>query len=154
MQRFDGKAWFLLTVIPWNCTCYCYTFYHEKCTYLYTNCNGKILFVKKYLNLLWVFTDFSHFLLISEHKNCDNTATNLNSENARSRMVASLLGSMGMGTEEEESSIWRVWAAGFHHVTARSRLACVWNLRTVQFFNFPNFFSGRGKPRITETTDT
>jgi len=29
------------------------------------------------------------FLLFFEHKNCDNVATNLNSENARSRMVAS-----------------------------------------------------------------
>jgi len=28
-------------------------------TYLYINCNKKILFVKKYLCLLWVFTDFS-----------------------------------------------------------------------------------------------
>jgi len=27
------------------------------CTYLYINCNKKIWFVKKYLSLLWVFTD-------------------------------------------------------------------------------------------------
>jgi hypothetical protein len=27
--------------------------------YLYITCNNKILFVKKYLSLLWVFTDFS-----------------------------------------------------------------------------------------------
>ena len=27
-------------------------------TYLYITCNNKILFVKKYLSLLWVFTDF------------------------------------------------------------------------------------------------
>jgi len=40
------------------------------------------------------------FLLLSEHKHCDNTATNSNSENARSRMVASLQGSLGMGTKE------------------------------------------------------
>jgi hypothetical protein len=38
------------------------------------------------------------FLLLSEHKHCDNAATNLNSENARSRMVASLRGSVGMET--------------------------------------------------------
>jgi len=30
-----------------------------KRTYLYTTCNKKNLFVKKYLSLLWVFTDFS-----------------------------------------------------------------------------------------------
>jgi len=28
-------------------------------TYLYITCNKKNLFVKKYLSLLWVFTDFS-----------------------------------------------------------------------------------------------
>jgi len=38
---------------------------------------------------------------------CDNTATNSNSENARSRMVASLRGSVGTGTKEDESSIAR-----------------------------------------------
>jgi len=27
------------------------------------------------------------------------------------------------GTKEDESSIGRVWAAGFHHVSARSRFA-------------------------------
>jgi hypothetical protein len=32
---------------------------------------------------------------------------------------------VGTGTKEHESSIERVWAAAFHHVTARSRLARV-----------------------------
>jgi len=31
--------------------------------------------------------------------------------------------SVGSGTNEDESSTGRVWAAGFHHFTARSRLA-------------------------------
>ena len=35
---------------------------------------------------------------------------------------------MGTGTKENVSSNGRVWAAGFHHVTARSRLARVLNL--------------------------
>jgi hypothetical protein len=39
-----------------------------------------------------------------------------------------LWGSVGMGTKEDESSAWRVWAAGFHHVMARSRLARVLKL--------------------------
>jgi len=30
---------------------------------------------------------------------------------------------VGIGTKEDESSTGRVWAAGFHHVTARYRLA-------------------------------
>jgi hypothetical protein len=35
-----------------------------------------------------------------------------------------------MGTKEDESSIERVWDDGFHHVTARSRLA-----RVLKFMN-------------------
>jgi hypothetical protein len=94
--------------------------------YLYITCNKKILFVKKYLSLLWVFTASPFFLLLSEHKHCDNTATNSNSENARSRMVVSLRGSVGTGTKGDESSTWRIWAAAFHHVTARSGLGRIW----------------------------
>ena len=40
-------------------------------------------------------------------------------------MVESLRGSLRTGTEEDESSTGRVWAAGFHHVAARSRLVRV-----------------------------
>jgi len=43
-------------------------------------------------------------------------------------MVAIVQGSMGTGTKKDESSTGRVWAAGFHHVTARSRLARVLKL--------------------------
>jgi hypothetical protein len=68
------------------------------------------------------------FLLLSEHKHCANAATKSNSENAKSRMVVSLRGSVGTGTKEDESIIGRVWAAGFHHVTARSGLAQVLKL--------------------------
>jgi hypothetical protein len=46
--------------------------------------------------------------LLSEHKHCDNAATNSNSENARSRMVASLRGSVGAGTKEDELSTGHV----------------------------------------------
>ena len=85
---------------------------------------------------------------LSEHKHCDNAATNWNSENARSRIVASLRGSVGTGTKEDKSSIVRVWVAGFHHVTVRSRLARVLELTNRLFLWLPNFFSGRGKTRI------
>jgi len=43
-------------------------------------------------------------------------------------MVASLRGSVGTGTKEDESSTGRVGVAGVHHVTARSRLARVFKL--------------------------
>jgi len=47
---------------------------------------------------------------------------------------------VGMGTKEDESSTGRVWAAGFHHVTVRFRLACILKLMNCYFFNFPNLF--------------
>ena len=37
-------------------------------------------------------------------------------------------GSVHTGTKEDESSAGRIWAAGFHDVTARSRLARVLKL--------------------------
>ena len=43
-------------------------------------------------------------------------------------MVASLRGSVGTGTKEDELSTGRVWAAGFHHVSARFLLARVLKL--------------------------
>jgi hypothetical protein len=36
-----------------------------------------------------------------------------------------LRGSVSTGAKDDESSTGRVWVAGFHHVTARSRLARV-----------------------------
>ena len=66
--------------------------------------------------------------MLSEHKQCDNMATSKNSENARSTMVASLRGSVGMGTKEDESSNGCGWDPGFHHVIARSHLARVLKL--------------------------
>ena len=63
-------------------------------------------------------------------------------------MLASMRGSMGTGTKEDEPTTGRVWAAGFHHVTARSRLALVLKLMNRSFLYFSKFFSGRGKPRI------
>jgi hypothetical protein len=62
---------------------------------------------------------------------CDNAKINANSQNARSTMEESSAGNTG--TKEEESSTGRVWAAGFRYVTARSRLARVFKLRSVYF---------------------
>jgi hypothetical protein len=94
------------------------------------------------------------FLLLSEHKHCNNMATNLNSENTRSRMVASLRGNIGTGTKEDESSIGCDWATGFHHVMAHSLLARVLKLTNCYFFNFPNFWGaavdhGYGGPPVS-----
>jgi hypothetical protein len=36
-----------------------------------------------------------------------------------------LWGSVSMGAKEAESSTGHFWATGFHHVTARSRLAYI-----------------------------
>jgi hypothetical protein len=59
-----------------------------------------------------------------------------------------LCGSVSQGAKEDESRTGRVWAAGFHHVRARSRLARVLKLKHRLFNLFSIFFSGRGKPRI------
>jgi hypothetical protein len=58
-----------------------------------------------------------------------------------------------MGTKENESSIGRIWAAGFHHITARSRLARFETYEPFIYLIFL-FFSGRGKPQINESADT
>ena len=42
--------------------------------------------------------------------------------------MTSLRGIVGTGVKKDESNTGRVWAAGFHHVTARSRLARVFKL--------------------------
>jgi len=103
-------------------------------TYLYITCNKKILFVKNILASCGYSPTFPFFfVLLSEHTPCDNAATNSNSENARSRMVANLRGSVGTGTKKDESSTGRVWGAGFHRVTARSRLAHVSKLMNPLF---------------------
>jgi len=105
-------------------------------TFLYITCNENILFVKKYQPIVGIHRLF--------HSSCcflnTNTTTNSNSKNARSRMVASMRGSVGMGTKEDESSTGCVWAVGFHHVMACSRLARVLKLMNSLIFNFPNFF--------------
>jgi hypothetical protein len=64
------------------------------------------------------------------------------------------VGSVGTGAKDGESSAGRVWAAGFHHVTARSSLAGVWKLMYRNFLIFKFCFSGRCKPWINKTTDT
>jgi hypothetical protein len=42
-------------------------------------------------------------------------------------------GSLNTGTKEDESSTGLIWAAGFHHVTARSCLAGVLKLKNHVF---------------------
>jgi hypothetical protein len=43
---------------------------------------------------------------------------------------------MSTGPKEDESSTGRVWAAGFHNVTALSRLAHIFKRMNLYFFNF------------------
>ena len=66
-------------------------------------------------------------------------------------MLASLRGSVGMGTKEDESSTGCIWAAVFHHIMARSRLARVLKLNEPFISLIFQIFSGCGKPQITET---
>jgi len=112
--------------------------------YLYITCNKKIL-LKNVLSYCGYSPTSPFFLLLSEHK--QNAATNSNSENARSRMVASLRGSVITETKEDESNTGRVWVAGFHHVTASSRLARDLKLMNHLFLSFSNIFRAAVKRR-------
>jgi hypothetical protein len=62
-------------------------------------------------------------------------------------MVASLWGSVSTGTKEDESSTGRVWAVGFHRVTARFPLARFETYEPFVSLNF-HIFLGHGKRRI------
>jgi hypothetical protein len=57
---------------------------------------------------------------------------------------------VGTGTKEDEPSTGHVWAAVFHHVTVRSRLARVLKLMNGLFISIYNFFSDRGKAQLLE----
>jgi hypothetical protein len=46
---------------------------------------------------------------------------------------------MGTGTNEDESNTGHVWAAGFHHIMACSRLARALKLMKRLFLSFYNF---------------
>jgi hypothetical protein len=53
-------------------------------------------------------------------------------------------GSVSTGEKEGESSTGCVWAAGFHHVTARSRLAGILKLTKRLFLSFFRAAVNRG----------
>jgi len=48
-------------------------------TYLYITCNKKFCLLKNILAYCWCSSTSPFFLLLSEHKHCDNAATNSNS---------------------------------------------------------------------------
>jgi hypothetical protein len=55
-------------------------------------------------------------------------------------MEARSAGSVGTGKKKDKSSTGRVWTIGFHHVTARSRLAHFETFGSVNSLNFQFFF--------------
>ena len=123
--------------------------------HLYITCNKKILFVKKYLSLLWVFTDFSILLVAfwtqttAITRQLIRTARTLEADCWQVCREAWVRGQRKMSQVLD--------AFGLQDFTMlRPVLAwcAFWNLRTVQFFNFRHFFSCRGKPQIAETADT
>jgi len=82
------------------------------------------------------------FFLLSEHKHCDNAATNSNSENTRSRTVASLLGSMVQGQRKMSQELGAFGLLDFTMLLPVVTWRAFLNLRTVYFFNFPHFSFG------------
>jgi hypothetical protein len=65
-----------------------------------------------------------------------------------------LRGSVSTGAKEDETSTGSVWAAGFNHVTARSRLAGVLKLMKCLFLYFSNSFFGPRENAGTEPVST
>ena len=67
---------------------------------------------------------------LSEHKHCDDAATTViqTARTLEAEWWQVCEESVGTGKKEGESSTGRVWAAGFHDVMARSRLARVFKL--------------------------
>jgi hypothetical protein len=57
------------------------------------------------------------------------------------------------GTKEDESSTGGVWAAGFHHVTARSRLARFETYEPFIYLIFHFVFRAAVNREVTETAD-
>jgi hypothetical protein len=86
------------------------------------------------------------FLLFSEHKHCDNAATNSNSENVRSRMAASLRRSVGTGTMKMSQVMGAFGLLDFTMLPPVLAWRAYWNLWTVSLIF--QIFSGRDKPRI------
>ena len=124
--------------------CYCYTFYNEnRTTYRYITGNKKILFVKTILAYCGYSRTCPFFFLVSEHKDCDNAATNLNSGNARSRMVASLWEAWLRGNRKMSKLLGAFGLLDFTMLRPVLAWRAFWNLWTVYFFNFPIFFGPR-----------
>ena len=118
-------------------------------TYQYITCNKKILFVKNILASCGYSPTSPFFLLLSEHKHCDNAATNSNSENARSGMVASLRGSVGTCIRWVKywarlgcwiSPCYGPFSLGARFATYEPFISLIFQI-----------FSGRSKPRIRES---
>jgi hypothetical protein len=84
----------------------------------------------------------------SELKHCNNTATNANKGNARSRMEAGSVGSAG--SKEDESNTRSAWAARFHHIMVRSCLAGVLKLTNCLILWFSNIFGGCSELQIQD----
>jgi len=74
------------------------------------------------------------FFLLSEHKHCNNVATNSNSKNARNRMVESLWGSMGMGQRKMSLILGAFGLLDFSMMCPILALRAFSNLWTVYFF--------------------
>ena len=62
--------------------------------------------------------------------------------------------SVGTGTKKMSQVLGAFGLLDFTMLRPFLAWRAFWNLWTVHFFNFPNIFSGRGEPRITETAYT
>jgi hypothetical protein len=86
--------------------------------------------------------------MLSEHKHCDNAANNSNSENARSRMVASLPRRVGTGTKEDGFKYWARLRCSISPCYGSFSLSARFETYEEFISLIFQIFSGRGKPRI------
>ena len=123
-------------------TCYCYTFYNENHTYVPVhNCNKKILFIKKYLRLLRVFTDFSIFLVAFLNTNTATTRQLIGKASTLEAEWWQVCGEAWVRGQRKMSQVLVAFGlldfTMLRPVLARRAFLNLW---TVYLFNFPTFF--------------
>ena len=92
--------------------------------------------------------------MLSEHKHCDNAATTLNSENARSRIGCRFAGKCGYGDTGRRVKYWACLGCWISPCYGPFPLGARFETYEPFIYLIFQILSGCGKPRITEIADT
>ena len=123
------------------------------CTYLYIPSHKKNVFVKKILAYSGYSPTSPFFLLLSEHKHCNNRATNSNSETLQAEWWQVCRGMWVRGQRMMTQVLGTYGQLDFTILRPVLTWRAFWKLQTIYFFNFHNRFQAvvnRGilKPQI------